>query len=616
MSIKNPALSKLAVILSVCLCIGCKPAPDPMLDLMDTSLSSLKLDDLSRTTDFVFSETRFEQLQFEEKVASGLNRWINVESVNFKPGEWKLDSMGQGLIGEFESLPTVQRIGELSFVNTDAYYIQQAAWLKKLSRRLVANPQLQPFEIYRLAAGDYQAGPDVDDPLTEVMARLHEGLSPEDAAKLADGLKLFDWIVRNIQLEPDTQPKADEIEDLRLNKDAEGLAASGVKGTGYIRFPWQTLIYSRGDYVDRAKLFMLMADQLDIDSVMLTVKSETAGGQVQDRPWAVALSIGGQLYLFDTKLGLPIPGPKPGTIATLSEVKANPELLDSLDLRVDESLRDDTQYWVKEKDLASLKAKIYVTPESLSLRMWELENNLTGDRRLKLTNKPSELAARLPKIDGLQVELWDIAFQTHQFRAALREAIAKASYDDVIRQKINWHFRDESYVDEFTLYRTARSKYLNGLFETVRNDGNANAIELFYIMMYKDKTVDSLGTDKILQYKMGVLQDSNQSSADFEARIQGIQAQMRLVRRDAGYFLAQCHFDNSNFGTSINWLDRLRSKTDSVRWKDGVDYLKGRALEARREYDAAADVLSNDQSEQFHGNLIRARMLKQLGKSA
>ena len=61
-----------AFLLSVIL-VGCKPAEDPMMDLLDASIANLKIDDLSRTIDFVFSESRFEQSQFEEKMATGLN---------------------------------------------------------------------------------------------------------------------------------------------------------------------------------------------------------------------------------------------------------------------------------------------------------------------------------------------------------------------------------------------------------------------------------------------------------------------------------------------------------------------------------------------------------------
>lgn len=583
--------------------IGCKPAEDPMMDLLDATLANLKIDDLSRTMDFVFSESRFEQSQFEEKMQTGLNRWANVDAADFT-NDWQLPAIANDACEKYESLQSVERIGEMSFLSTDAYYIQQALWLNNIGKRLSDSRHLNPFEIYRVAADNYEPSAETKDGLAEILGNLHADLDEDGAAKLADGMRFFDWIVRNIQLEPESNPDEDEIASQRLNGE-EDLAAAGVKGTGHVRYPWQSLMYSRGDYVDRAKLVLLYADLAGIDAVMFTI---------DDKPWCIGMAVGGKYYLFDTKLGMPIPGEKIGTIATLSDVRNNPKLLESLDLNVDESLKDETKYWVQPGDLSNLKAKLFVTPEGISKRIGQLEKKLTGKSRLKLASRPAEVIARLPKIEGVEFEAWDIAFKTHQFRGALREAIAKSSYDDVLRGKVMWHYRDEAYVDGFSTYRTARSKYFNGIFETVRNDGVANSIELFYIMIYKDDTIAKLGTDTDLQFKMGILREANQSPAEFESEIRGRQQQMKLVRRDSGYFLAHCHFDNGNFGTAINWAERLRAKSDAERWKDGVEYLRGRSYEARRQYKEAAEALKNDDSLQYHGNLIRARMLNEMSK--
>ena len=579
-----------------------------MLDMLDATLANLKIDDLSRTMDFVFSESRFEQTQFEEKMQTGLNRWANVEADSFA-GDWELPNIATDVCKKYDFLGPVERIGEMSFHETDAYFIQQALWVKNIGDRLGESRHMNPYEIYRVAADKYEPTAETKDGLAEILGKLNEGLDEAGAGKLADGMRFFDWVVRNVQLEAEANTDEDAIAEQRLGDSAvpgdggDELAGAGVKGTGYVRFPWQSLMYSRGDYVDRAKLVLLYADLVGIDAVMFTI---------EDRPWCIGFAIGGKYYLFDTKLGLPIPGKETGSIATLADVKADPKLLASLDLTVDESLKDETKYWVQPEDLTNLKAKLYITPEGISNRVGQLESKLTGDSRLKLASRPTEVIARLPKIDGVEFEAWDIAFKTHQFRKALRGAISKASYDDVLRDKVMWHYRDEAYVDGFETYRTARSKYFNGIFETVRNDGIANAIELFYIMIYKDETIAKLGSDTDLQFKMGILREANQSSAEFESEIRSRQGQMRLVRRDSGYFLAHCHFDNGNFGTAINWAERLREKPDSERWKDGVEYLRGRSYEARRQYKEAADVLKSDDSLQFHGNLIRARMLREM----
>ena len=54
---------------------GCTPPNDPMLEMLDSEINKTKVDDLSRTMDFIFSEVRFSQQEFKEKLSSGLNRW-------------------------------------------------------------------------------------------------------------------------------------------------------------------------------------------------------------------------------------------------------------------------------------------------------------------------------------------------------------------------------------------------------------------------------------------------------------------------------------------------------------------------------------------------------------
>lgn len=94
--------------------------------------------------------------------------------------------------------------------------------------------------------------------------------------------------------------------------------------------------------------------------------------------------------------------------------------------------------------------------------------------------------------------------------------------------------------------------------------------------------------------------------------IRGIQSQMELVRRDTGFYLSQCLFDNGSVKAAGNWLEILLAEEDAERWKVGVSYLLGRSFEGRKEYDEAIKTYGDQKSSQAHGNLIRARILKNL----
>ncbi|MEM9410638.1 MAG: CDC27 family protein, partial [Planctomycetota bacterium] len=501
----------------------------------------------------------------------------------------------------------------LGFINTDSYFLQQKYWAKVMGDRLVANKDLSPFEIYRLAAGieeesttnEEDADEDNTDPLGTALELLHEDLNYQQAAKLSQAVKLFDWVIRSVHLLPATEMDAEAIADSRLN-DSESLSGAGIPGLGYTRFPWQTMLYSRGDFVERAKLFVSMLEQQGIDSVLISFKKDE-----RFVPWSVAVPVADKLFLFDTKLALPIPGKQVGQIATLTDLRSNPELLTKLNLSVKESLNENAKYWVTENDLKELKADLLVTPESLAYRFWELESKLVGDARIQVVINPTKIIQSLPKIEGLNYGLSDIEFETHQFRRTIRDAIASASFNDDIRNKLTWYYIDELYIDEFVRYRSARSKYFAGKFDVIRRDGQLNAIEHFYNMIYKDAVIDSLASDRNFQIAMS-LNRGTMSAAEFSNAIKAVQANMRLVRRDSGYFLSHCHFDNGNFSTAINWLTRLERIANTERWHAAINYLRGRSLEAQRDYESAIEVYKKEESEQFHGDLIRVRLLKSL----
>ncbi|MFT5303554.1 MAG: hypothetical protein ACI814_004374, partial [Mariniblastus sp.] len=587
---------------------GCTPPSDPLLDMLDADLNKTRVDDLSRTMDFVSSEIRFAQDEFKDKISTGLNRWASTDEERIKGLDeaWKEDSLVGDVFEANQSLPMLARNAELSFLSTDGYFLQESAWTSQIAKRVIAEGQLSPFELYRLAADDFKPDEEAAQPLAEVMLKLHPELDADKSVTLANSLCMFDWVVRNIQLSPEVELSEENSEEAMLTESDEGLAASGVPGLGYTHYPWQTLLYGRGDYVERAKLVMLGLRHLDIDSVMLATKS-TDG---TFKPWAIGVVVGDEYYLFDTKLGLPIPGETVGSIATLAQVRKNPKLLASLDLTTDESLEVQTEYWVKSDQLESLKGYIYVTPESVSKRMLGLERALSADERLVLAFNADEISARLPKAKGLNVKAWSVAFDTHQYRQAVRVALEQAS-NDVLADKLSWHYTDEYYIDNFVVYRTARARFFKGKFDVDVDGRSLNAIQSCQRLNYTEDQVENLGSDRKQQLRLGIRQEDSQTAQEFNQQVTSVQAQMRLIRRDAGLFLSQCLFDKGNMTAAANWLLILK-KEGAGRWGDGVTYLLGRSHEKLKDYDQAIEVMSDQKLNQSHGNLIRIRMLKEL----
>jgi hypothetical protein len=140
----------------------------------------------------------------------------------------------------------------------------------------------------------------------------------ESFNEVAQATALFDWIVRNIQLDADN-------------------AAMPYR-------PWESLLYGHGTAEQRAWVFALMARQMGLDVAVLEVPE----GE-QSKFWLPALLAGGKLYLFDARLGLPIPNSGGEGVATLEDLQADPQLLRQLDL-------DDAPYAVTEEQLQHVTA--------------------------------------------------------------------------------------------------------------------------------------------------------------------------------------------------------------------------------------------------------------------
>ena len=608
--------------------LGCS-REDSFVDYVPTDIAKSKVDDLSRSINFVKSEVRFEQAEFIDGVTNGLNRWVSYSKEYLADTSWNADATFAPLVEQYSELPVSERLGELNFLNTDSYYLQQSYWISLVSNRMAASQRYQPFELYRLAADDMDVS-EFDKPVDEIFKKLN-GLSDEQAQHLANSVKIFDWICRNINLESDAPLDDSEIEDVALNPDEEG-AAAGVPGLGYQRYPWQTMLYGRGDYVERAKLMILMLNQLGIDSVMLAT-GESA------KPWAVAVQIDDDYYLFDTKLGLPIPGKKLGSIATLAVLQETPELLAELDLSTDESLADNTKYWLRPDGLKSLTALLYASPDSVSKRMKALQSDLDieirkwNSKAAKQSN-PDDIAAlqhdrilvsysmdqakeRLQKIDGVAFEPWDIAFKTHQYRNVIRTAVKRDSSED--KARLGWFYRTEAYVNGFRPYRTARGRFFKGKFKVVEDERSLNALQGWKKQMFSDDDIGNLSSDAKMQRLHGIRQE-NQNSQAFANTLASVQSQMRLIRIDAKLFMAQCLFDNSNEGGIRGWLEDLKANSsddpvdDNGRWNDAVNYLLARSFESQKLYDEAIDTYQQEDLNQSHGNILRSRLLKQLIK--
>ena len=200
---------------------------------------------------------------------------------------------------------------------------------------------------------------------------LHDGLrtlgltmSDEPAARMERLRDGFAWAMRQVWLS---------------GQDGRPLPAVFVLKRGY------------GGDPERAAVAMAVFHQLGFEPCL--IGREQAEGI---RMWAVGVAVDSDILLFDPHRGKPISGPD-GKIATLKQVRANPELVKDLEIRE----KIEPAVFVKE-------SKVYLAPSlsALSPRAKALEEMLTLQPPVRLATSASQTRKRYAQL-GESAIFWN-----------------------------------------------------------------------------------------------------------------------------------------------------------------------------------------------------------------
>jgi hypothetical protein len=244
---------------------------------------------------------------------------------------------------------------------------------------------LEPDE---LAEIDHRSFQPLDAPYLESCFLLREAtralkldkLSPVEQVAAA-----FAWVTRQVRLrEP---PNAAEGAQNQRQPDA-------APPLFVLRRGW-------GSALERGLVFLAMLDQLGIDRCIVAVPAG-AEAKAGARPWLVGALIGKEIYLFDARLGLPLPGPKGQGIATLAQVRTQSEILHILE--VDPHFPYDlTPALVKQAEV-----QVACQLSALAPRMLLLQETLSssGDK-INLWTNPVEVLQRFHEAAGSKVHVWN-----------------------------------------------------------------------------------------------------------------------------------------------------------------------------------------------------------------
>ncbi len=198
-------------------------------------------------------------------------------------------------------------------------------------RLLSADAKLTPVEFQELEATYFRP---IDAAHIDAAALFRDaaraleipGLSDLDQAEFA-----FDWVARRVLL---------------FEQRYEGLPPAYVLRAGH------------GSATDRGLVFLALAHQFKLEGCLLIAPD------MKDAP-LVGVFVQKKLYLFDTRLGLPVPGLGGKSTATWDDVVKQPQLLKDSKLTAEQ--------------IAALEGRLAAPLESLAPRMKYLESLLQGD---------------------------------------------------------------------------------------------------------------------------------------------------------------------------------------------------------------------------------------------
>lgn len=434
------------------------------------------------------------------QVIERLNQWLRAQPV---AANWHPDSLIDDLPPELREIPQLKELDRMELSRFEGFVLQEATWLRDISQA---------------ACGD----------LLDEVSRAES---------------LFDWTMRNIQLEADSPERIPQ-------------------------FPWETLLLGHGTAEERAEVFLLLLGQLHIEAALL------AAGK---RPWCVGVLADGEVYLFEPRLGLPIPAE--GGLSFRAERGLNVRPATLAQLQVDEkilkqlNLDTNNQYDVKKEDVSHLTVFILATPSSLSRRMEMIQSRLVGPQRMVLVSRPSEQAEQWRNaIKGAAVRLWPRPFEALQRRSALEPKQVQARLASLV---------------PFFLGRNA---------------------PLYHgrILHLKGRLV---GEEGAMQY----YQAARPSHAELAASsLEAIEKALLLRgKQDASYWCGLLTFQRGNYSAAIDYFTRRTLRAyPAGPWTHGATYNLARAYEALGEIDrAVAQYQGDDTAPDYYGRLLRAKWL-------
>jgi len=447
--------------------------------------------------------------------------------------------------------------------------------------------------------------------------------------------ELFDWTIRNITLETAIRmQQGDVISVMPVMPQA----------------PWESLLFGRGSVSDWAYVFVELLRQHRIDACIFLSDLQNPQRQNERLPWGVGVLLGGKVYVFLVRYGIPLVpedeitlapecGLVFGQMVTYNQLSANPDLL--VDFLGEGFTIDQVNTLLEQTTLA-----IPANPIAGSQRILILEKALTGANKTVLFTSWSEQKKRFENaLPGATVERWNYPFEA-DFQACLTRNAADPRMElfriaaDPQHPNPLWKGRVLFFSGRKTGEGGASAELQHACISRSALAAllDTHATAMTEPMTQLQAQIQELQTaiqgasekDKPeLQANLQeLLQIQNQFAATLGMNFQGLQFQktlFELTSATANYWLGQVHFEEALLATNANSRkSSLSAASDYVskriidndraqQWLNGANYHLGRVSEMQENYeDAIRYYLTPTPEPDNIGRKFRARQLQRL----
>ncbi|MFK7738413.1 MAG: hypothetical protein AB8B50_20480 [Pirellulaceae bacterium] len=506
--------------------------------------------------------TPLNRAQTAKEVQLELNTWM--KDADLTQAKYSPSKLLDPLPADMLEFVGCQSPISLQFSQWDIDYLFERRMMDKLSNWIVQAPLRDNF-------------------IASVLEKKTKKLSPEDALRLGEAYKLFDWVMRNVALESELAGVEQKA------ADPSGEIVDNGFGYGYL--PWETLLFSFGDFIEKGRVFTSLAAQRDIATAWIS-----DNGII----WAIAVLVGDEVYVFEPKLGLPILEPDEVRLATLKEARENPRVLRRLDLP------GQKDYAFNPGDLKSIELLIDLPPTAASARMKLLEQNLLSDERMNVYFDIDAIAAQLSAaVPDATVKLWQVPVQAQVHAAGVRDQLRTVS-DFTVKYMTKhgvWMMDNPA--------ANGRMNHLLGVFESeVAKQG---ALSQYMECRFDEESLRQLLYDPTVQRELGVPRMPGEEKERFDQRLLQAQFVFRKAKVDSAFLMAQLHFDRGNYSAAENWFRKRvidNQNPLAEQWNAISRYSLARIYQEQEDLEKLTEQLRYEPSTMEAGNRLRLRYLR------